>query len=1146
MGTMPRPEPFALIDTSSERSVSFAPPDQPVAGVRQVPDGPRAPLAVGTGRTAIPAPAFVGGALRDGVSGYPIQLGKVRRPPLHDETLARHRLLDWLDIKVHSRVVFVIADAGYGKTTLLADFSRRTRLRTLWYRMDKEDRDWVSFVSCLVASGREHDPSFAPRTGAMLDDTGPGGPTREEVMEALIRELPLIAPEPATLIIDDFHVADDVADIKLIARELVEKSPERLSIIFSSRRTPSIPVARLRARGELAELTTADLRFSEVETETLFNETYGRMLERDVVADLSARTEGWVASLYLVQAALRDRNIRESRAFVKGLSGAHAELYDYLAEEVVGDLPHEHQQFLMGTSILQSVDQQRAQIVTGFDSRLVSSLIAGSEKIGLLARRQERKRGGHGYHPLVREFLEARLRREVGDEMLQALHRRVAVWAEPIDWRISCYHYQAAGDLDDLRRALEASIESIVAGGDISLAAEFVARFPTTETSSAFEVIRSRQATSAADVRGAVDHARRAVELDGDSDAATGNLLATYFQAGDLRPANDLAGRLAKSARTPVLRDIAEATRMVLDVTLGGDLNQGIDALTRLAERNRQRGHSHYEGVSLLNTALMRRAQGDAAEVLRDAGDALAAFARGSAGWEALSAELAMAWATAHLGRLGDAREMVLSAGDRCTSASRSEWLVEAADIELAYGDESAARSLINECTATSLNPSVAALSLLTRVHLALRTNDLALAQSLIPEHRPSIPTQEPGHVSRYLSLRAQLAVMAGATDARERVVEAIGFAEMQSARLWSDYCQVLLAVTSDDVDSGLRRIARQGSVYLSIAAEVVIRELHRLDDASVTLIANEADNRPDRWRDSIRRAAVDDRSPNRAQAARILDRIGGPEDIPLLRSVARGSRKSRFDSALGRGLARRLAAKVTVEDQGRVEIHVGPAIIPGTSLRRKVLAMLCFLLTRTRFSATRDEIVDALWPEMAPDVAINSLNQTVYFLRRVFEPSYSEDLSAGYVHHNSDVLWLDPDLIHSRSRACHDLIDKLGPSPSPEDVDSLSQLYVDRFALDFSYEDWAVPYRDALHVAYLQVIEAAVNRDLETGHHDRGIRLARRALAIDPDLESLELSLLRLYRVTGAHSAAAEQYSHYATYLREELGVEPPPLSSL
>lgn len=1143
---MPRPEPYALIDTSSGRSLSFAPPDQPVDGDHPVPAGLRAPHAVDPGRAAIATPTLVGRTVHDGVSGYPIQLGKVRRPPLRDETLARHRLLNWLDIKIHNRVIFVTAEAGYGKTTLLADFSRRTRLRTLWYRMDDEDRDWVSFLSYLVASGREHDPTFAPRTTAMLEDMSPGGPTRDEVVESFMRELPLVAPDAAILILDDFHVADDVADIQLIARELVLRGPERLTVIVSSRRAPAFPVARLRTRGELAELLTADLRFSEVETESLFNDTYRRPLESDVVAELSARTEGWAASLHLVHAALRDRTVREARDFVKNLSGAQVELHDYLAEEVIGELRVDHQMFLMYTSILQTVEEQQAAIVTGFDVGSVSSFVTESERLGLLARRQERRRRGHTYHPLVREFLEARLRREVGDEVLPILHRKVASWAEPLDWRVACYHYGAAGDLVDLRRVLEASIETIVASGDTTLAADYVARFSPIEESSAFEIVRSRMANNIADVRAAAEHARHAVALEPTSDAATGNLLGTFFQTGELESASDLAARLAKSARTTVLRDVGAATSQILSVTLDGNLDEGIATFAQLTERNRHRGHSHYEGVTLLNTALMRRAQGAATEVLRDAGEALTALARGSAGWETLSAELAQAWATAHLGRLDVAREMVLSAGERCPSASRPEWLIEAADIELAYGEESRARSLIEEGSATQLNPSMTALFRLSRVQLALRAGDHALARQILPLDRPSIPTQEPGHVSRYLAIQAQIAVMAGAPDARERVLEAIAFAEKQGATLWSDFCQVLLAAVADDVSAGILRVARQGSVYLSIAAEVVLARLGDSDASAIEYISAEAEERPDRWRDAVRRTAVDDGNPGRVQAARILDQIGAPSDIQLLRSVARGSRRSRTDSTLGRGLARRLATRVSIEDQGRVELHIGSSVIPGTDLRRKVLAMLCYLLTRSKFSATRDEIVDALWPEMAPDIAVNSLNQTVYFLRRVFEPGYKDDTSAGYVHHDSDVLWLDPELIHSRSQACRALVDRLGESPSPEEVDALSELYEGRFALDFSYEEWANPYRDALHVAYLHVIEAAVNRDLETGHHDRGIRLARRALSIDPDLESLELSLLRLYRVTGAHSAAAEQYAHYSAYLRDELGVEAPPLASL
>ena len=85
----------------------------------------------------------------------------------------------------------MIADAGYGKTTLLADFSRRTRLRTIWYRLDEDDRDWVGFLSHLVAAGREHDPDFAPRTAGLLRSLEPGGPTRDDAVEVFLSRAPI-------------------------------------------------------------------------------------------------------------------------------------------------------------------------------------------------------------------------------------------------------------------------------------------------------------------------------------------------------------------------------------------------------------------------------------------------------------------------------------------------------------------------------------------------------------------------------------------------------------------------------------------------------------------------------------------------------------------------------------------------------------------------------------------------------------------------------------------------------------------------------------------------------------------------------------------------------------------------------------------
>jgi DNA-binding SARP family transcriptional activator len=328
--------------------------------------------------------------------------------------------------------------------------------------------------------------------------------------------------------------------------------------------------------------------------------------------------------------------------------------------------------------------------------------------------------------------------------------------------------------------------------------------------------------------------------------------------------------------------------------------------------------------------------------------------------------------------------------------------------------------------------------------------------------------------------------------------------------------------------------------------AELIVRNLYSLDDASMALIRDEAEARPERWRGALRVQAIDVKSASRLPAARLLDAMGSVEDVALLRSIGREQKQVGRDRTLGRALARRLAPRVVVEDLGRVTLKVGVEVIPGTTIRRKVLALLCYLLTRSQFSATREEVMEAMWPDMDPAAAINSLNQSVYFLRRVFEPEYSEETSAGYVHQDSDVLWLDNELIESKSSRCVLLLAEWDRTKTSAVARHLSNEYSGKFALDFSYEDWSVDFREWLHVAYLRSIETQIKDDIDTGDFDSGVSLTRRALEIDPRQEDLELSLLRLLRNAGAHSAAAEQYARYANVLRSDLGVEPPSLDTL
>jgi ATP/maltotriose-dependent transcriptional regulator MalT/DNA-binding SARP family transcriptional activator len=1135
-----------LIDSTREPSVSFAPPDPLVIGPQGRTRATRAPVAVGPGRAVIATPARVRVDAEDGVSGYPIQPGKVQAPALRDETLARARLLDWLDVKIHSRVVFVIGDAGYGKTTLLADFSRRTRLRTLWYRIDEEDRDWVGFLSHLVAAGREHDPSFAPSTAALLRSLEPGGTTREDAIETFLAELPSISSDGAVLIFDDFHLADEVADIRLIAREIVTRAPERLSIVFASRRQPAVPVARLRSLGELAEIGIAELRFSESEMEQLFRETFRRPLEADVLAELARRTEGWAASLSLVQAALRERSPAETRSFVRGLSGAHDELHDYLAEEVVGDLPAIHQQFLMRTSILQLVTPELAQVATGLTAIEVQSLLTESERLGMLGRRTERRSSGQRYHPLVRELLEARLRREVGDGRVADLNVLVAQWAEPWDWRTAAYHFAAAGQWSAVRQVLNDAVETIVATGEFSLAAEYLERLPDAHESATTEVIMSRVAALGGDLAEVLSHARRAAELEPNSDAAISNMISATFLSGDMRDATEFASRLAAGARSEALKEIGEAAKAVIDTSLRGSIDSTITRLEKLVERNRKRGHIHYEGITLLNTAYLVKVQGDGERALALSLAAADALASSSSSFELMSAWLVQAWAKAHLGDLSGARLLLRSASETATIVSRPEYLMEAAEIETWYGAAARARALLDELGPERIRGGQTRTARLTLAELHLRELDSDGAQEVLEGISITALAPEPGYLSRLLCIQAYLSLRAAAPDVAERIDEAFRTAERQGARVWASYARLLAGIQSASIGPTVVGLPERARSVISMLAEPIAEQMQGLDSEAARVVMAEVTRRPDRWRPAIRALVKTPGSKSRTEAARILDVIGERTDVAMLRALARESRRGTVDPDLGKGLARRLAERVHIEDLGRLVIRVGTAEVAGTSVRRKVLALLCLLLSRPGFAATRDEVIDALWPDIDPGAGINSLNQTVYFLRRVFEPEYSEDLSPGYVHHESELIWIDRELVSAQSQRCADLIAQILETSSMEALDVLSESYTGRFALDFMYEEWGNEYRDALHMGYLQVIESAVIADIEAGRYARGIALARRALVVEPKLESLERSLLRLFRLTGAHSAAAEQYQHYATMLREDAGIEAPPLESL
>ena len=1152
----------SAVDTRGDPSLSFARLDRPIEREQPVarrPDLPtpdrasdarsrrrRPRLVVEGGRHAIVAASLASTGGHLGMPEYPVQVSKVQAPPLREETLARDRLLEWLSVKIHRRAVLLVAEAGYGKTTLLADFSRRTRLRVLWFRLDRGDRDWVGFIAHLVAAVRIHVPEFGASTGALLRETATAAPPLETVLDTFLRELAGLPNEPWALVLDDFHLVDDSPEIRDILRELIARGPERMSIVFASRREPPIRLARLRALGEVAELGTNDLRFSSLETEQLFSETYEMPLEPSILQELSRRTEGWAASLQLVRSALNDRDPAQIRVFISSLSGAEGHLYEYLAEEVIGDLPEPLQQFLMRTSVLDTIDLVLGPVAADADLPRTRALIEDGERHGLFGKGGPNTRHVVRAHPLVRDFLRDRLARSIGEAGLRAIHVRVAHAAEEVDWRIASRHYLAAALQGDARRVLSSSIETILATGAYAVADELNASIDGGVGGAAGLVLASRVAQQRAATIEGLELAEQAWAVDPDATSVLLNLASARTLAGDIKGAIE-ASRALETASSLHHAEIGAALRGVLETSVSGDLSSAARSMEDLVTALRARDEPHYLGVGLLNLAHLMCAMAEPSRARTYAEEAISILFSTSAGVELVSARLSRAWALAIGGDINEARLEMDRAVASPSTGQGVEAVSEMAQIEALMGETERAWPLLHRVgpeayAATDFGEELVHARALLRV----RDGDLVGAdddvhQFRFGEFRSNVAFEARRHLTRGL-----VALLRGHPDSQTSIHVGTALARSQGARLWSTYGETLSALADLDRNpsSMILQTASTLPIVITMLAEALLPRMGELTPEAFARVVKEAEGTPWRWQ-ALARDGLDSPTPSkRSASARLLSAIGAPEDVRVLRDAGRtlpGTEHARLAYAL----ARRLAPRVYVEDLGKVRIRAGDRVIEGSEVRRKSLALLCLLLSKPRFASTREEVVDSLWPEHDPAAAINSLNQTVYFLRRTFEPEFVDDLSPGYVRQDGETIWLDDELVWCRSRVCLEIIRATRAVPTPDEALLLATEYRGQFALDFSYEEWAAPYRDALHAGYLRVIEHAIRSDLDTGHFERGAFLAERALEVDPEVEQVQAALVKLYRLSGAHAAAAEQYAHYATAMRE-LGVEPTPFVDL
>jgi LuxR family maltose regulon positive regulatory protein len=560
----------------------------------------------------------------------------------------RPRLIEGLTRRAESALTLVSAPAGFGKTTLLTEWlaewlaiAPAQGRSAAWLSLDPRDNDpalfWRYFVAALEAAA----PGVGSSALGLLQSSQP--PT-EAVLATLLNDLNAVAND-VVLVLDDFHVIE-APDVQGGMTFLLEHLPPRIHLVIAARADPSLPLARLRGRGELVEVRAAELRFTPDEAAVYLNGVMGLALTPGDVEALEGRTEGWIAALQLAALSMQGRD--DVAGFIAGFAGDDRYIVDYLAEEVLQRQPDRVRNFLLQTSILSRLSGTLCDAVTGQDDGKV--MLEALDRANLFLVPLDDRRRWYRYHHLFADVLQAHLLDEQPDRVRE-LHLRASGWheqngdqTEAIDHALAGADVERAADLVEraipelrrnrqeatLRSWLEALpdelfrvrpvltmglVGSLMAQGDFEgvevrlLQAE---RWLDPTTAGAGEMVvvdeeafrtlptvismyRAGTALVRGDVAGTMTHARRALDLAGEDDhlargAPAALLGLAYWTTGDLDAASRLyVDAMASLERAGYHSDVLGGSIALADMRIAqGRLREAMSIFERGLQRAEQ------------------------------------------------------------------------------------------------------------------------------------------------------------------------------------------------------------------------------------------------------------------------------------------------------------------------------------------------------------------------------------------------------------------------------------------------------------------------------------------------------------------------------------------------------------------------------
>ncbi len=1094
---------------------------------------------------------------------YPLIHNKVTPPHYVTPTLRRPRLLEWLSHNANCRAMVIAADAGYGKTTLLWQWEREVDFPVYWYKLDRNDRDWSLHISYLIEAISQRHSGFGRRAHSMLQQLGGPGSSRPGVAAYLLAEMYERLTEPCTFIIDDWQAVASVTEVRGLWNQILRDAPPTCRFVFLSRAKPHLQFARFKTHAGYAEMRTDALRFTDREIEELFRDIYNDPLDPTELMELERRTEGWAASLQLVEVSLRERKTpEERRAFIQSITAtSDSDLFAFLAEEVLDQQTEVVRNFLLSTSILQQINAELAERLAGVHDG--AGILSDLEQRGLFTNRLDAAEARYRYHGLFRDFLERRLIAERTDGEVTGLHIHAASYFETHEqWPQAIHHYLKAGLTPQAARLIARYGEDVVAEGRLGLVDEWLQQLPP-------KAIHDNARLSllygeACGIRGDWDNAL----------AALSRARTFFARKGD--PRMEALACLKTSSIHQALGSVSEAETAALEgmalvpesddglrLRLEGNLavtktyrtvsiNAVVTELRRLAIRASTLGLEHFEAIAHYNLGVMYRSLGrldeslasleratrfwqlessspyadnmDLVETLLALGDeerADRAAGRGIANtlpWRRANAEAQLGQASVRLrqGRLDESRRIVegVAEGLPGLGSNRTAVYVALADCFIVRPQGAAPTldlisHLANEANDPRYEAEVAVAIMSLRHAIDLCDGSCSIVPSIVSRW------DEHGQHFETVKRRALLAMAAYYHDP---------VASLEQCK------EALRCVLAANQTWYLRFFLRG---FTSLAPEMV----RQTSDAEVLCELLAVD--PDGWRHPAVMALRHAKRDVRSKLLRALATDPSADTIAELRGV-----KGHDVEEARSQLIRLAAARIQVKAFGSIRIRRGGPDRPEVGIHRpRQRVLLGYLLARLDNPPSRDQVIDTLWPNADPEDGVNSLNQSVYQLRRVIDPEYRDGESPQYLISTTDTVALDPalvttdlDVFRSLARAFDRAIGADVRAIGNELVDLVSG----EFLAELVYEDWATSFRLTVHAETRQVLMRLTEEPWLASYPDLGLRAAARLADLDPYDERAHLAMARCLQFMGRREAARRVIRRFLVRLRDDLGESP------